>query len=187
MRFVAIDSSLNNTGLAVGSYIDGIISVEKLYLFENGEAVDKKYKNTKKQLRRKTKECIEKCTLTFHNIRETLKKIGLNTIDIVFIEEPTGSQNSSGMKSYGVTCQLIGVLTDFFNVTSVSVEGVKVSSVGNKNASKEDIINWAYNLYPNLEWDIHKVGKYKGKLKDKNEHKADAIAIAYEGIQQYKR
>ena len=187
IKFVALDSSLDNTGMAVGSYTSGIISIEKLYLFENGETINKKYKNTKKRVRRKTKECIEKCTLTFHNIRETLKDIGINTIDVIFIEEPTGSQNSSGMKSYGVTCQLIGVLEDYFKVVSVSAEGAKVASVGNKSASKEDIINWAYDLYPNLEWDIHKVGKYKGQLKDKNEHMADAIAIAYEGIQRYKR
>ena len=182
MKFVSIDSSLNNTGIAVGSYTNDIISIEKILLFENGSAIEKKYKNTKKRLRRKTKECIEVCALTFCNIRNAINNIGVNTIDMIFIEEPTGSQNSSGMKSYGVTCQLIGVLKDYFKVTSVSADSAKIASVGNKNASKQEIIDWAYNLYPNLEWEVHGPGKYEGQLKDKNEHMADAIAIGYAGI-----
>ena len=42
IKFVALDSSLDNTGMAVGSYTSGIISIEKLYLFENGETINKK-------------------------------------------------------------------------------------------------------------------------------------------------
>lgn len=187
MKFVSIDSSLNHTGIAVGTYVGGEISIQKLYLFENGEEIEKKHKKVSKYKRRKTEECIEVCTISYHNIKKTLIEVGINTIDIIFIEVPTGSQSSSGMKSYGVTCQLIGVLEDYFKVIPVSAEGAKVASVGNKSASKGDIINWAYNLYPNLDWEIHKVGKYKGQLKDKNEHMADAIAIAYEGIQRYTR
>lgn len=182
MKFVSIDSSLNHTGIAVGTYVGGEISIQKLYLFENEEEIEKKYKKVSKYKRRKTEECIEVCTISYHNIREVLKEVGVNTIDIIFIEAPTGSQSSSGMKSYGVTCQLIAVLKEYFKVVSVSAEDAKKASVGYKTASKEQIIDWAYKLYPNLEWHINNTGKYKGQLKNKNEHIADAIAIGHAGI-----
>lgn len=187
MKFVSIDSSLNNTGIAVGTLLNEDISIEKIFLFENGEDIEKKHKDEKKRNRKKTKECIEKCELTYSNIRNTLQQIGPSSIDIIFIEEPTGSQNSSGMKSYGATCNLIGVLKGYFKVETVNADEAKIASVGNKKATKREIIDWSHKLHPNLEWETHRTGKSKGQLKDKNEHMADAIAIGYAGIKNITR
>lgn len=81
------------------------------------------------------------------------------------------------MKSYGATCQLIAT----FSVPPIEInpKDVKLFSVGNDKATKKEMIEWANKLYPNLEWDKNK----DGSLKNKNEHMADAIAIATSGIQ----
>ena len=93
------------------------------------------------------------------------------------METPSGSQSSAGMKSYGATCQLIASLDP--KPIEVTPNEVKMSSVGKKTASKKDMIDWAYEKYPDVEWFIN---KSTGALQNKNEHMADAVAIVYAGI-----
>ena len=60
----------------------------------------------------------------------------------------------------------------------VTPHEVKMASVGKKTASKREMIDWAYEKFPDAGWLFH-----SGKLQNKNEHMADAIAIVYAGIQ----
>lgn len=165
MKFVAIDSSLANTGVATG-IIDqnGKPIVKSLKLVET-----KKTKN--KQVRAST-DTIDRCRQTYKFVDEILKE---ERPHVIFVETPSGSQSSSGMKSYGATCQLIASLTPA--PIELSPTEVKVLTVGNKTASKADMIEWAHKLYPNLEWHWH-----AGKLQNKNEHLADAVAIVHAGV-----
>jgi len=80
------------------------------------------------------------------------------------------------MKSYGATCQLIASLSPA--PIQVTPNEVKIASVGKKTASKADMIKWASTKHPDVEWAKHKDGTFKNK----NEHMADAIAIAYAGV-----
>jgi len=48
---------------------------------------------------------------------------------------------------------------------------------GNKSATKRDMIDKAVELYPDANFPIH-----KGKVPDKAEHMADAIASIHAGV-----
>ena len=59
---------------------------------------------------------------------------------------------------------------------------VKLATVGKRTAAKEDMIEWAIDMHPEVEWFTYKRG---GKMlySDKNEHIADAVCAIYAGIQ----
>jgi hypothetical protein len=97
--------------------------------------------------------------------------------DIVFMELPVGSQNARAMASYGVCC---GIAASIDNLISVLPLEVKLAA-GNKNASKRDMINWAVNKFPGVEW-RYKTQKGVTTLIDANEHIADACGAAVAGI-----
>lgn len=164
MKFISIDSSLANTGVAVGTIDSHGIHVDKILLHETSKAKNKQV--------RASSDTIHRCKETHLFLQ---KIIEMEKPKVIFVETPSGSQSASGMKSYGATCQLIAVLRpDPIQVTPTEV---KVASVGNKSASKRAIIDWAYGLYPDLEWVFN-----KGILQNKMEHVADAIAIVYAGV-----
>lgn len=166
MRFIAIDSSLANTGVATGEINDeGVPKVTRIELHET-----KKSKN--KQIRASS-DAIERCRTTFKFIQDLIESF---KPQVIFVETPSGSQSSNAMKSYGATCMLIGAINPPpIEITPIEV---KVSTVGKKTASKDEMIAWAIAKYPNLEWHRNP----DGSLKNKNEHLADAIAIAYAGV-----
>lgn len=165
ITFVAIDSSLANTGVAVGFIENEDIVIEKINLVSTS-------KDKTKQIR-VSSDTVNRCRQTHRFVLNILNEV---KPDVIFVETPSGSQMANGMKNYGATCQLIAALEpEPFEVTPIEV---KVGSVNDKTASKQKIINWAYNLYPSLGWLFH-----AGKLQDKNEHMADAIAIAYAASQ----
>lgn len=166
MKFVSIDSSLANTGVAVGSINQaGDITITSISLTET-----KKSKN--KQVRASS-DSITRCRQTYDFVDAIIKK---EMPTVVFAETPSGSQSAAGMKSYGATCMLIAAISPPpIEVTPIEV---KVASFGSKTASKTDMINWAHGLYPDVQWDKNK----DGSLKNKNEHMADAIAIAHASV-----
>ncbi len=164
IRFISIDSSLANTGIATGKIIDNKILIDKIELIQTSKSKIKSI--------RVSSDTIARCRTTYKFVNEITENYNP---DIIFMETPSGSQNASGMKSYGATCQLIGSLSP--PPLEVTPNETKIYSVGDKTASKVTIINWAYNKYPNLDWFFH-----ANKLQNKNEHMADAIAIAYAGI-----
>lgn len=164
MRFIAIDSSLSNTGIAVGEIKDGKVLVEKIMLHSTSK--------TKNKQIRASSDTITRCRSTHRFVHDIIAK---EKPKVIFIETPQGSQNSSAMKSYGATCQLIASLEpDPIEVTPTEV---KFAVTGKKEASKTTIINWAIRRYHSLTWEYH-----HGKPKNKMEHMADAIAIAHAGI-----
>ncbi len=169
MKFLAIDSSLSNTGVAIGYYGRGVsgefeIAIEEIRLSQN-------QKSTAKQVR-VSSDTIVRCRETLEFVHGMIKEVKPN---IVCVETPQGSQSANGMKSYGTTCMLIASLVP--PAIEVTAMEVKLASVGSKTASKEDMIQWAHKKYPHLNWLMH-----AGKLQAKNEHCADAIGIIYATI-----
>ena len=165
MKFIAIDSSLSNTGVTYGTIENDIIQVDGIELIETSK--------TKNKQVRASSDTVSRCRETYTKLTIIIKGI---EPDVIFMETPSGSQNASGMKSYGATCQLIAALNP--EPIEVTPHEVKMASVNDKKASKEKMITWAINVYPHLSWLYH-----AGKLQAKNEHMADAIAIAYAGIE----
>jgi Holliday junction resolvasome RuvABC endonuclease subunit len=166
IRFVSIDSSLANTGVATGFIkTDGEIVVDTIDLHETS-------KSKSKQIRASS-DTIARCKSTYDHVNYILQHLKPH---VIFMETPSGSQNSSAMKSYGATCQLIGSLSPA--PIQVTPNEVKMASTGNKTSSKKEMIEWASKEHPTVSWDCNK----DGSLKNKNEHMADAIAIAYAGV-----
>ena len=168
MKYLSIDSSLAHTGIAVGEILpDGTFTVETIDLWET--------EKTKNKQVRASSDTVARCRETFMYLQAWIRNI---KPAIIFVETPSGSQSASGMKSYGATCQLIASLQP--EPIEVTPTEVKIAALRNKTASKRDMINWAYNKYPELKgWEWNN----KGVLQDKNEHMADAIAIVHAGVQ----
>ena len=164
MKFLAIDSSLANTGVAIGNITPRRqITIESIHLSTT--------EKTKKKQVRASSDTIARCRKTYDFIHALIEK---HEPQVVFVETPSGSQSSAGMKSYGATCQLIAGISPA--PIQVTPDEVKVAFMDSKTASKKDIIEKAYTIFPNLKWCWH-----AGKLQAKNEHMADAIAIVYAG------
>lgn len=172
IKFLAIDSSLSNTGVAFGKVVVAMdfnsIIIDEIRLHQTE-------KSNNKQVRASS-DTIARCRSTFDFLKDIIDEF---KPDIIFAETPSGSQSASGMKSYGITCQLIGALTP--PPVEVTPDEVKKASIGKKTASKKEIIEWAYSNYPALEW-LFKTRKGERTLIRDNEHMADAIAIAHAGI-----
>ncbi len=102
----------------------------------------------------------------------------LDGVDLVIAEMPSGSQSALAAKAYGVTVGLMSSIG--IPLITVSPLEIKQLSTGTANATKEEMIEWAFSKYPNLSW---KTKKRNGKesLVKKNEHMADAIAAIHAG------
>lgn len=103
--------------------------------------------------------------------------------DAIFVEVPVGSQSARAMASYGICVGILGALRatgiPFFEV---SPNEVKLSTVGKKTATKQEMIEWAMNAHPEANWPTY---NRQGKLQvseAKAEHMADATAAIYAGI-----
>jgi len=165
MRFLSIDSSLANTGIAWGEYSEGVFSVQGLDMVSTEKSKSKSI--------RASSDTIERCSQTISFLR---KHLNIIEPDVIFVETPSGSQNSSAAKSYGIVCMLIATLSPSpIQVTPIEV---KQATVGKKTASKQEMIDWAYDKHPNADgWQLR-----NGSPLKKQEHVSDAIAIAYAGV-----
>ena len=98
---------------------------------------------------------------------------------VIFAEVPTGAQSARAALGFGVA---IGVLASSpIPIIQVQPFETKLATVGTKTASKEEMIEWATEAYPDGPWLTR---KFKGKthFTAANEHLADAVAVAHAGI-----
>jgi Holliday junction resolvasome RuvABC endonuclease subunit len=165
IRFASIDPSMANLALVVGT-IDDNMKIE----CTNGYLISTE--KTKSKQVRASSDTIDRCRELLAGLRAPLQEWAP---DVIFVETPSGSQSAAGMKSYGIVCMLIASLDPW--PIEVTPQEVKKKVMGRLTASKREIIDWAHARHPDLPWI-----KGRGKLADKNEHMADAVAIAYTGI-----
>jgi Holliday junction resolvasome RuvABC endonuclease subunit len=101
----------------------------------------------------------------------------------VFVEVPVGSQSARAMASYGVCVGVLGALradgSPFFEVTPSEV---KMASVGNKTATKSQMISWAMAKHPEANWPTYKKNGQTVVSEAQAEHMADAVASIYAGV-----
>lgn len=102
---------------------------------------------------------------------------------VVFVEVPVGSQSARAMASYGICVGVLGALRangiPFFEVTP---NEVKLATVGNKTATKQEMIEWAMAAHPEAPWPTYKQHGATVVSEAKAEHMADAIASIYAGL-----
>lgn len=164
IKIIGIDPSLRNTGICKG-WLDlntlewGIEEVE-LAKTEKGKV----------KTVRKSSDDYDRTRILYEAIKEAEKGA-----EIAFVEMPIGSQSADAMKSYGACIALIATLD--IPVIQVTPTQVKVHATGDKNATKEEMIGWAFKLFPKINW-----LQRAGKLTLNNEHLADAVGAVNAGM-----
>ena len=165
---LGFDPSYRSWGIAFANYnLDtGLLEDVELNIFTTE-------KTTNKQLRVNSDD-LQRCRLLASNLFSLVQKA-----EYIFAEVPVGSQSSDAMKSYGICCALIAALQSQGNeVIQVTPEEVKLSLFGSASATKKEMIQKAYELFPRTNWPI-KSGKV---VSSKAEHMADAIGAILAGI-----
>jgi hypothetical protein len=108
---------------------------------------------------------------------------GAKKVKAVFAEVPVGSQSARAMASYGICVGIISTIRAMgIPVIEVTAIESKLALTGKKTATKLEMIEAAFQTYPEANWLIGTKGKEKGKLIAKNEHMADAIAAIHAGV-----
>ncbi len=158
MKVLGIDPSLNNTGFVLADLDMTTLEfkVSKMILSETSP--------TKVKSSRKNSDDLERARRHATTLTDLLKEA-----DIVCAEIPVGSQSARAMASYGICIGLLATIETA--MIQVTPSQVKEAAVGNKNASKQEMIDWAVNKHPEAMWLTR-----GGKVLNKNEHLADAVA-----------
>lgn len=175
LNVLGLDPSLRNWGIAAGQYCT---VTEKLVI--KSIRVIRAEVPDGKQVRQNSKD-LATAEQLYAGVKPFLGKVNL-----IFAEVPVGSQSARAMASYGVCVGILGAVrydTPFFEVTP---DEVKRSTVGNKTATKKQMIDWAVAAHPEAPWPRTTKGVI---VEGKAEHMADAIASIYAGLQsnQYKQ
>jgi Holliday junction resolvasome RuvABC endonuclease subunit len=97
---------------------------------------------------------------------------------VIFVEVPVGSQSARAMASYGVCVGVLGAVRAL-GIPLIEVTALETKKIftGNRNATKREMIDKAFELYPNANFPFH-----NKKIPDKAEHMADAIAAIHSGV-----
>lgn len=173
IKVIGVDPALRNFGFAVATVDvenDKIISIDDLKLVKTEDDAGKKVRRNSDDLRR---------------AREHVKALQMfsdpkNGTALAFVEVPVGSQSARAMASYGVC---IGVLASCkCGMVEVTPTEVKVRATGQKTATKNEMIDWATELYPDAPW-LTRTSKGEKVLKNENEHLADAVGAINAGLQ----
>lgn len=165
MMVLGIDPSLRNFGYALAELDLSTMQyeVKELLLIETEATKLKK-------VVRKNSDDLERCRAQFTALREMQKKA-----QIAFVEVPVGSQSARAMMSYGACVALLASVD--VPLIQLTPTEVKMASVGTRDATKREMIDWAAGKFPRADW-LRKAGR----LIDKNEHLADAVASINAGL-----
>jgi Holliday junction resolvasome RuvABC endonuclease subunit len=165
IQVIGVDPALRNFGFAHAKLDLDTMSfeVEKVSLVKTSAA--------KSKTTRKNSDDLDRCRAQYLGLKEAEK-----SARIAFVEMPVGSQSARAMMSYGACMALVAALD--IPVIQLTPNEVKIAAVDDKNATKREMIDWAFNLFPNAGWLTS-----RGRLIDDNEHMADAIGAINAGLQ----
>lgn len=167
IRIVGFDAALNNFGIAQ-AYYDTACDTLDTYRLQlvtteawKGPKRGSKAGDELRRARHIHSEMLRNC-------------VGM---DMCAAEVPSGSQSAKAARSLGI---VVGVLAAHpIPMIEVSQHDVKMAAVGNPRASKDQMIDWAVSLYPDLNWPIKSNGVI---IKGRAEHLADAIGVLHAAI-----
>lgn len=98
----------------------------------------------------------------------------------IFVEVPVGSQSARAMASYGICVGILSMVRAMgIQIIEVTAKDVKKTLTGNANATKQQMIDHAWENYPQANWPLD---LKTGKPLKKSEHMADAIGSIYAGV-----
>lgn len=175
IRVAGFDPSFRNFGMVKGDLTiekgsDPLFCLTELQLLETNKGT------TKNRNLLQSADDFRRCRELHDGIAAFL-----HDVDMVCVEMPIGSQNANGAKAYGICIALLAGMSKHIPVIQVTPDQVKMASVKKKNATKQEVINWAFAKFPEADWLTRKL---KGKLLPvaKNEHLADALAAIAAGL-----
>ena len=168
IKILAIDPAIRNLGLARMQFDPGTsqLTVVDIMLVTTESESGKTVRKNSDDLRRA-------------RLLQDAIKYYSKDMDIVMAEVPVGTQSARGAMSNGICIGLIAAINK--PIIEVTPSEAKMASIGRKTASKEEIIDWAFRVNPDLDWKI-RWSKGVKRLTHANEHMADAIAIGHAGI-----
>jgi len=168
IRIAGIDPGFVNFGIArMLLDLDTLdLKVEDLILLKTENDAGKNIRKNSDDLRR----AIE--------LRDGFHK-AVKDCAIGFAEIPSGAQDHRAATGFGIAIGLVACSP--IPILQVQNFQAKLAAVGTKTASKEEMMEWAREEYPDAPW---RQRKFKGKMvyTNDNEHLADACAIAKAGI-----
>ena len=168
IKVAGIDPSLAHFGMCkMTLYInDSSLYLEDLYLIDTEKRANKSVRQNSDDLRR-CQEIIK----VYHDY--------VKGCAIVFSEIPTGAQSARAMFANGAVSGLLASCP--VPLIQVQPFETKLATVGTKTASKEEMIEWAGETYPDGEW-LRRKSKGVFVLTKNNEHLADAVAVVHAGL-----
>jgi len=163
-----LDGSLRNFGIVKGHYDtdNQTFIVTAMHLVQTEKSKNKQVRASSDNLARAQQIAT--------NLQDLLRDTA-----VVFLEVPSGGQSYAAVLGFGITIGLYASLT--VPVVEVSPSETKLAAVGTKTASKQEMIEWATEQFPDADW---RKRKLKGEmvLTNDNEHLADSVAIIHAGI-----
>lgn len=164
---LGIDPSFRNYGVVEASTNGKRINVREMHLICPESKMTKTVRRSSDDLSRA------------HQIVKAMAPL-YKSASLIIAEIPSGSQSSRASLSAGICLGLLASAP--LPIIQVTAAEAKIAAVGHKTASKREMMDWAYEKYPDAGWLQH---KRKGVMinTDKNEHLADAIAIIHAGIE----
>ncbi|MBO6507544.1 MAG: hypothetical protein JJ979_03500, partial [Roseibium sp.] len=168
IKGAAFDPALKNWAVAlIEINLDTMeFDIEDLKLFQTEKAKGKQVRSSSDYYRR--------ARYLNDNV-----KAAIGDRKIVFAEVPSGGQDYKSVYGFGITVGLLAGLNQ--RIIEVSPSEAKKAAVGTSTASKREMIDWAFEEYPDAPWLTR---KFKGEIVPtmSNEHLADACAIAKAGL-----
>lgn len=175
LRVVGLDPSLTNWGYTHGQYNTDtdVIDIDGVGVFSPVASGGKQVRQNSKDLERAHE--LSKGVFTL---------VELVQPHSIFIEVPVGSQSARAMASYGICIGIIAALkaTTAYSIFEVTPTEVKIAAVGNKTATKQQMIEWATTTYPTAKWPTNKRSGITSIVAGKAEHMADAIGAIHAGL-----
>jgi Holliday junction resolvasome RuvABC endonuclease subunit len=173
VQVVGFDPSLRNWGIAVGEYRTATQD-----LIINNLDVVRPVEPQGKQVRQNSKDLVSARQLTEGIVPYA------QAAQALFVEVPVGSQSAMAMKGYGVCIGILGALQGagipFIMLTPTEV---KLASVGSKTATKNQMIEWAMDRFPDAPWPMQTIKGKTSVVAGTAEHMADSCATIVAGLQ----
>lgn len=168
IKIAGLDGSLRNFGVTILEYDTDTeaLDVVAVHLIET--------QRSKVKTVRASSDNLARSQALNEGVREAIKDCA-----IAFAEVPSGGKSYDAVLGFGIVIGIYGGLP--IPIAEVSPAETKRAAVGTATASKEEIIAWAFEKWPNANWFTT---KRKGEIvpTKKNEHVADGAAIGHAGI-----
>ena len=169
------DPSLRNWGMAKGEFDTETKKLKLAYL-----DIIQPIAPTNKSVRQNSKdlECAKQLFVKSTEFHELII-----SSHMIFVEVPVSSQSARSALSVGLCLGVLGALQGLqYPILQITPLEVKLAATGRKTASKRDMINWAVNAHPEVDWPSRIVKGETRIIEGTAEHMADAVGAIYAGL-----